>query len=579
MKKLLLLLTLSTFVVAQHVGTLSSIRGDVTITRSGSSFLAHQNDTLQKGDTLHTAKRARAQIYFNDETVVTLGQKSHFIINDYITKSKSDANVKLSMPQGTFRIITGKIGKIAPKKFKMRVKNSTIGIRGTDFAGVTNERSTGVLYIGKGKGVDIFDARGNRLLNEPGDGVFVENGEPMPHKAKWSQEEIDLIFTGLGEKEPKAFNYLDNFQLSVDQRNMFHNRGSTDVNVQPISSGTFNMLWPLGSGFSADLELSYLMFWSKGLVQGHAGVLGKAFLAYDTTNRHYKLGQFSLHTPLTGTKPFHVTTGAWRGNDTSDWYWVDDTAFVGASHESVLDDGALIINTALVSHIRPAEDIARTLATKQLFGTNITSPLLAVLGVTHTLDNLSYQLYDYALQDGNFFYADADTAFTFTNDLLRLRSQYLVQTTNTKQAHLIGAAISYESALSAVMVATTFQRGDGSIDSIMQGNPAYTNSFFNHDYFGAYGSKIFNGPYAQNVDAYRVAAQHIFRFLPSVRFEVGHAWYQQTLLMQESNVGFSGQFSLLGQSLKVGAKYGYIQNANFQTGDAHQYMIITNWHF
>ena len=36
------------------------------------------------------------------------------------------------MTKGLFRTITGKIGKIAPKKFKIKTKNATIGIRGTE---------------------------------------------------------------------------------------------------------------------------------------------------------------------------------------------------------------------------------------------------------------------------------------------------------------------------------------------------------------------------------------------------------------------------------------------------------------
>lgn len=132
MRYLLLLLLLITTTLASTIGTISSVRGKVLLTHLGKVTKATIGTTLEKGDVLKTGKRAKMQVILADKTVITIGRDSEFEVEKYFfEQGNKESNVKLNYKKGFFKTITGKIGKIAPKQFTIKTKNSTIGIRGT----------------------------------------------------------------------------------------------------------------------------------------------------------------------------------------------------------------------------------------------------------------------------------------------------------------------------------------------------------------------------------------------------------------------------------------------------------------
>lgn len=151
MKHLLLLhiFLLSAFA---SVGTISAVRGEVTIERGSESIKAAIGNVVNEGDTIHTTKRGRAQIILKDQSTITVGRNSSFAVTSFIFDiQQKKAEVLLEYKQGLFKTITGKIGKIAPKKFSIKTKNSTIGIRGTHIVN-SIDPVTGVEQIACTKG-------------------------------------------------------------------------------------------------------------------------------------------------------------------------------------------------------------------------------------------------------------------------------------------------------------------------------------------------------------------------------------------------------------------------------------------
>lgn len=98
---------------------------------------------LLKKDKVNTKEKSRAAMEFNDKTVINLGAKSKFEIYDYLysEKEKEKTIGSFGIPIGTFKAITGGIGKLNPDKFKVKARTATIGIRGTEFIGVITEAS------------------------------------------------------------------------------------------------------------------------------------------------------------------------------------------------------------------------------------------------------------------------------------------------------------------------------------------------------------------------------------------------------------------------------------------------------
>jgi len=141
MKKifLLLLLTLTTFA---DIGTIMVAKGDAQIKRAHKLLPVKNGMDILKGDEIITKKKARIQVMLNDDTVITIGPNSSFSFVDYFFDGSKKSTIKMQANRGFFRSVTGKIGKIAPQRFKVKTKLATIGIRGTDFSAQIGRTST-----------------------------------------------------------------------------------------------------------------------------------------------------------------------------------------------------------------------------------------------------------------------------------------------------------------------------------------------------------------------------------------------------------------------------------------------------
>ncbi len=172
MKKLIVLLLLFTTALFAQIGEISAINGKATLLRGGKTIPLHTHSPIEEKDTIKTAKNTKLQIVFNDNTIISLGQKSTFKVEAYLfskTKVKARFNVK-----GLFKSITGKIGHIAPENFKLKTQNATIGVRGTTIIGESRGDSdtiicsSGQIIVSTPRG-DIIVNRGERTIVHRGD--------------------------------------------------------------------------------------------------------------------------------------------------------------------------------------------------------------------------------------------------------------------------------------------------------------------------------------------------------------------------------------------------------------------------
>lgn len=137
MKKLLLIGLFLTSGLFASIGSIMAVKGDALVQRADSSSVdAKAGFSLEEGDIIVTQKRSRVQVMLKDETVVTIGSKSRFSFDEYAFDG-ANSKVAMSSTRGFFRSVTGKIGKLAPQRFKVKTASATIGIRGTDFWGTT----------------------------------------------------------------------------------------------------------------------------------------------------------------------------------------------------------------------------------------------------------------------------------------------------------------------------------------------------------------------------------------------------------------------------------------------------------
>ncbi len=134
MGKIILILFLAVSVWA-NIGTIMTIKGKAELNRSNKVILAANGMKLLKGDELVTKSRSRVQVMLKDDTIVTIGANSSFKFENFNFDGTENSEVSMRAKRGFFRSVTGKIGKVAPERFKVRTVSATIGIRGTDFSG------------------------------------------------------------------------------------------------------------------------------------------------------------------------------------------------------------------------------------------------------------------------------------------------------------------------------------------------------------------------------------------------------------------------------------------------------------
>jgi len=120
---------------AEVAGIFKSVSGAVTVEHGDKSKVTPKvGDKFFESDTIRTAEKATAGLIFNDNTLISVGQKSEFSIKEYkFEPSEKRGRFVGKVGSGTIACMTGLIAKMNPESMKMESKTATIGIRGTYF--------------------------------------------------------------------------------------------------------------------------------------------------------------------------------------------------------------------------------------------------------------------------------------------------------------------------------------------------------------------------------------------------------------------------------------------------------------
>jgi len=132
-KNVILLLLLSSLSFA-NIAIVKKLSGNVEVKRKGKVIPLKKGSSLKKGDVILTKSESSVGIIFDDGSLVSLGEKAIFVINNYVVKpSKKEYDIDLELKKGKAMFNSGKISKLAPESVKFRIPEGAIGIRGTKF--------------------------------------------------------------------------------------------------------------------------------------------------------------------------------------------------------------------------------------------------------------------------------------------------------------------------------------------------------------------------------------------------------------------------------------------------------------
>lgn len=135
--KIIIYLLLSINIVFASIGNITSVIGEATVTRGNLVSQAVVGFSLESKDIIKTSVNSKVRIRLNDDSLISLGQKSALSIDNYIFDANNPqlGESNLNFFDGAFKSVTGKIGKINPQRVKLKTKSANIGIRGTTIVG------------------------------------------------------------------------------------------------------------------------------------------------------------------------------------------------------------------------------------------------------------------------------------------------------------------------------------------------------------------------------------------------------------------------------------------------------------
>lgn len=255
MKKIaLLFLTLSTLLFAQ-VAKVVALKGDATVQRNNSNISLEVGSTLEKNDVIQTQDGTKLQVIFNDETIITIGKNSTFAVNDYIfDEQNKEYKAEFGLLKGTFRTITGKIGKIAPNKFKLKSKSSSIGIRGTQI--LSNVQISGdTIFCTEGTITITSNITGETITINAGQYVVIREGEPMSAQ-EFDTENIgetdsDTKFLNEEEKESALNEFGVELNSEANNQELTQDQGSVELVTEVADTKAYDDLEDATSSASA----------------------------------------------------------------------------------------------------------------------------------------------------------------------------------------------------------------------------------------------------------------------------------------------------------------------------------------
>jgi hypothetical protein len=120
------------FADTDPVGIIKAVNKDAFIVRSGKTHTATPGMKVMKGDLIKTGPGSSVGVIFEDDTVLSMGPKSEFVIEEFIFRPvENKLSFVARIIRGTLSFLSGQIAKLSPGSVRLETPSATIGMRGT----------------------------------------------------------------------------------------------------------------------------------------------------------------------------------------------------------------------------------------------------------------------------------------------------------------------------------------------------------------------------------------------------------------------------------------------------------------
>ncbi|MBW1782722.1 MAG: FecR domain-containing protein [Deltaproteobacteria bacterium] len=118
----------------ETIGYVKKIEQPAFVVRSGSRNPADIGHSVFMDDVLTTGDTGAMGITFKDNTMISIGPDTEFVVDEFVYQPRKKAlSFGSQMMHGTLHYVSGTIAKLSPKSVSVKTPVGTIGIRGTRF--------------------------------------------------------------------------------------------------------------------------------------------------------------------------------------------------------------------------------------------------------------------------------------------------------------------------------------------------------------------------------------------------------------------------------------------------------------
>jgi hypothetical protein len=169
----------------EGIGFYTAVLGQVSVMHPSETrtLPVKLHDQVLFKDVIQTQYESRTRAFFQDDSMLTVGENSRVEIDEYIYDP--DQNVRraiVKLMQGQVRALVSKVFKANGSKFEVHTPSAVAAARGTYFVVWAAHGKSGIINIGEKGRVD-FTSGGTTVAVDPGFFSIAEEGSPTLHRA------------------------------------------------------------------------------------------------------------------------------------------------------------------------------------------------------------------------------------------------------------------------------------------------------------------------------------------------------------------------------------------------------------
>ncbi|MEP6933027.1 MAG: FecR family protein [Nitrospirota bacterium] len=187
---------------AEGIGFYTAMSGLVNVTHphDAQSVPVKLHDQVLFKDVIQTQGESRTKAFFQDDSMLTVGENSRVEINEYIYNPEQNVRkTVVKLMQGQVRALVSKVFKANGSRFEIHTPSAVAAARGTYFTVWVENEQSGIINIGETGRVD-FTSGGKTVAVDPGYFSLAYEGKAPSVPAPHALNQLDNLQAGSSMK-------------------------------------------------------------------------------------------------------------------------------------------------------------------------------------------------------------------------------------------------------------------------------------------------------------------------------------------------------------------------------------------